>query len=1396
MTVKNVIWNFLVITLAAIGLISCPVFSATDLSSTIYTDIEYSVTDGKPVHVDACVPTDSDNNPIVILVHGGGWVGGQKEDMHFLFEPLVKAGFTCFSVQYRLAPDSRWPACIDDVRTAVKWVKSNASSYKGDANRIALVGYSAGGHLACLAAIHEKVQAVVGISPPTDHLSDADRRGGVSGCLQQLFNKPKELDEESTQLLKDISPINFVHSKLPPHLLIHGTADQSVLYSQSLEYQKALQAKGVSCDIYTIQDAPHRISTWPKYAGGVFAPAMIDWLNIKIGGKGDIAKLQDVLIVNADGSGDFLTVQGAVNAVPDGNTKPITIKIAPGTYQEIIVVPATKPFISFIGEDAEKTILTFNLYARMKDYLGNEIGTFRTKSVSLEANDFTAENITFENSAGPVGQALAIAVLGDRTVFKNCRFLGWQDTILDQTGRHYYENCYIVGNCDFIFGGGTAFFENCHIHFVKSGYITAASTPEDQEYGYVFSNCKVTGENDDIKVYLGRPWRDFASVIFMNTEMSSIVRPEGWHNWGKPNREQTSRYYEYNSTGPGAKPDQRVKWVHTLTKEEADSITVEKVLSGIDGWDPIKGTVKSSLQINEISEEQADALKKKLNTKADNKVLIAACSSRKDNKGLYLACSDNGLNWRSLGGPFLIHTAEPTAFDGSFLAHDDSGVFNYIWPFGGRGVLAVGYTNSNNLTACSDSKLIELKSHLDALDIVKPKLFYDSDNSQYILSWASTINKNYFQCYQEPDGDNPRIWYVTTKDFNTFSQPKILFEPGYSVEDAVLVKYKSGYALIHEDSRKCFQTLCTAFGSSATGPWTTVTNGLPLEYCQNPAAINVNGQYLVYCQKGPNQSASLLITNDFDTWTDASKYLSFPDDYKVCSIIEVNRSVIDDVEKKIYSAEEIKKSYSEIIKPLCTPFKMDNLIRPSFPDKVFDVRQYGAIADGVAVNTKPFADAIEACSKAGGGHVLVPYGKWYTGPIHFKSNVNLHIADGAEIIFSDKFSDYLPPVLVRVGGIELYNYSPLIYANNCKNIAITGSGTLNGNADKWWQWKGYETGDFFKMAASGVPVKERVFASENAKIRPSFLCLMNCQDVLMEGFTITGGPNWTLHPIYCENVIVRRISVSTKGPNNDGIDPDSCKNVLIENCVFDTGDDCLVLKSGYNEDGWRVGIPSENVVIRNCVGGGGHGGIVIGSEMSGNVRNVFAHDCDFGNVDRGIRIKSKIGRGGVVENVWIKDVRFGRIKYEAIVFDMDYESDRNKVYSDRSPKFRNFNIQNVSCKRSARPIVIRGLQAGAIENVYFENISLYAKKGNIIQNVNNAAFNKVSVISDSKPVYQIFDSKNIRISENEVKENSSVFMEVRGQTSSDIVVSKTDLSNVGKNLVLKDGASDKAVSFE
>ena len=487
----------------------------------------------------------------------------------------------------------------------------------------------------------------------------------------------------------------------------------------------------------------------------------------------------------------------------------------------------------------------------------------------------------------------------------------------------------------------------------------------------------------------------------------------------------------------------------------------------------------------------------------------------------------------------------------------------------------------------------------------------------------------------------------------------------------------------------------------------------------------------------------------------------------------------------------------ESIAPLNAPFEMPELKRPVFPDRIVSICQYGAVGDGITDNSKAFEKAISTCAQAGGGRVLVPAGQWYTGSIHLKSNIELHLAEGSEIIFSDWFEDYLPVVLVRVGGIEIYNYSPLIYARDCENVAVTGPGKLNGNAQRWWDvMRRFETKEFFDMGAAGVPVKDRVFGTPEAAIRPSFLCLMNCRNVLLEGFTIGSGPNWTIHPIYCENVIIRRVDVITDGPNNDGIDPDSCRNVLIEYCTFDTGDDCVVLKSGYNEDGWRVGRPTENVVMRYCSSKRGHGGLVIGSEMSGDVRNVYMHDCTFEGTDRAIRVKSKRGRGGVVENVWARDLNLKDMQREAVIFNMAYGSDRKKASNEKAPIFRNFDIRNLTCLGAPVAIRMQALEDAPIENIYFENVRIASGKGVICKYIQNVKFKNMTITPKQGPVYQIAAGRDVVINKGIVPAGTDVFLEVSGDWSDNIVLKDCKFSNADQEIVYQDGAVKEAVRLD
>ncbi|MGY5355877.1 glycoside hydrolase family 28 protein [Wenyingzhuangia sp. IMCC45467] len=396
---------------------------------------------------------------------------------------------------------------------------------------------------------------------------------------------------------------------------------------------------------------------------------------------------------------------------------------------------------------------------------------------------------------------------------------------------------------------------------------------------------------------------------------------------------------------------------------------------------------------------------------------------------------------------------------------------------------------------------------------------------------------------------------------------------------------------------------------------------------------------------------------------------------------------------------------------------------PVFKDKVYSVIEFDAVGDGVTKNTEAFKAAIAECSKNGGGVVLVPAGKYLTGPIHLEDNVNLHVEDGAEILFSQNPQDYYPLVLTSYEGVELMNYSPLIYAKDKKNIAITGKGVLNGQADNehWWPWAGKEeygwkegtpkqkdslgVPKLMDVSDRGIPVEERVFGNDHY-LRPTFLEPFNCENVLIQGVTIINAPFWVIHPTRSNNVIVDGVTVNSHGPNNDGCDPEYSKNVIIKNCVFNTGDDCIAIKAGRDADGRRVGIKSENIIVQNCKMIDGHGGVVIGSEMSAGVSNVFVEGCvmNSANLDRAIRIKTNTKRGGVVDGVYVRDLEVGQVKEAVLKLNMHYA-----VYGSQKgsfmPTIKNVELKNIRVKDGgAYGILAKGYEESPIKNILLEDV--------------------------------------------------------------------------------------------
>ena len=381
---------------------------------------------------------------------------------------------------------------------------------------------------------------------------------------------------------------------------------------------------------------------------------------------------------------------------------------------------------------------------------------------------------------------------------------------------------------------------------------------------------------------------------------------------------------------------------------------------------------------------------------------------------------------------------------------------------------------------------------------------------------------------------------------------------------------------------------------------------------------------------------------------------------------------------------------------------------PNFPARDFPITAYGAIAGGTSDATAAIAQAIAACHAAGGGRVTVPAGEFSTGAIHLKSNVNLHLAAEATLRFNPDPALY-PLAFTRWEGVECMNHSPLIYAFEEENIAVTGSGTLDGSAtlDTWWSWNLKRGATPAKqriardalnaMGERDVPVAERVFGSGHF-LRPNFIQPYRCKNVLIEGVRIIRSPMWEVNPVLCTNVTVRGLRINSHGPNNDGCDPESCRDVLIENCIFDTGDDCIAIKSGRNRDGRRVNVPSENIIVRGCTMKDGHGGVVIGSEIAGGCRNVFVENCsmDSPNLERALRFKSNAVRGGTIENIFMRNVQIGQVAEAIITVDFLYEEGAKGTFM---PSVRHVSLENITSKSSPRVFFMVGFPGAIIDDI-------------------------------------------------------------------------------------------------
>jgi polygalacturonase len=524
--------------------------------------------------------------------------------------------------------------------------------------------------------------------------------------------------------------------------------------------------------------------------------------------------------------------------------------------------------------------------------------------------------------------------------------------------------------------------------------------------------------------------------------------------------------------------------------------------------------------------------------------------------------------------------------------------------------------------------------------------------------------------------------------------------------------------------------------------------------------------------------------------------------------------------------------------------QLPKIQQPTFKKVSYNISSYGAKADGITLNTKSINAAIDDCNKKGGGTVIVPKGLWLTGPVVLKSNVNFHLEKNAVLQFTQDFDQY-PLVAGNWEGLaQMRNQSP-VSAVNATNIAITGYGIIDASGDAWrmvkkdklneTQWK--------KLIASGGKLsddKKTWYPSEKSYrgsllknpgeikpgktaafydsvkdfLRPNLLVLTSCKKVLLEGVTFQNSPAWCLHPLMCEDLTVRNVSVKNPwyAQNGDGIDIESCKNVLIEGSTFDVGDDGICIKSGRDEAGRKRGMPTENMIVRNCTVYHAHGGFVIGSEMSGGARNLHVSDCTFIGTDIGLRFKTTRGRGGIVEKIYINNITMKDIVGEAILFDMYYAAQdpvplagekrelpkvEFKPVDETTPQFRDFHISNVVCNGAEKAIFLRGIPEMHVKEVVLENMVFQSDKGIDVQEASNIQFTNVKVISTkTNPVVDVVNSDNIVFENLTYKDGSELLFRIGGDRTGKISIQKTDATKAKQKIQYEFGATEKMVSIK
>jgi pectinesterase len=535
----------------------------------------------------------------IIMIHGGGWRSGHRSLHYPLAQRLAALGYVCITPEYRLSTEALYPAGVNDIKTVIQWVRKNARAYNIDTSRIVVAGHSAGGELAAFmgatngnrsfeiknenSKYSSWVNAVIDMDGTLAFIHPESGEGDDSKRLSaatQWFGFSKT---EKPEIWKDAAPLSHVGAHTPPTLFINSSIAR--MHAGREDFISVMNRHKIYSEVRTFEGSPHSFvlfNPWfdstiiyiDRFLGKIFSSQ----------NKFDVKTLS----VAQDGTGTFASIQSAFDIIPMHNVQPIGIRLKEGVFREKLFLDSTKSHVTLLGHDKEKTIITWNDHSGKIAPNGDTINTRTSWTFKIKADDFAATEITFQNDAGfSAGQAVAVESNGDRATFTDCRFIGNQDVLFlnSDNSRQLFLSCYIEGTTDFIFGSATAWFEKCEIYSKKNSHVTAASTPQTKNWGFVFNNCKLTGDTFLHNVSLGRPWRPYAAVVYMNCYIGSHIKPEGWSNWNNTENYKTTRYAEYKNFGSSSDPTKRVSWARQLSDEEAKSYSLKEY---IGSWYPGK----------------------------------------------------------------------------------------------------------------------------------------------------------------------------------------------------------------------------------------------------------------------------------------------------------------------------------------------------------------------------------------------------------------------------------------------------------------------------------------------------------------------------------------------------------------------------------------------------------------------------------------------------------------------------------------------------------------------------------------------------------------------------------------------------------------------------------------